>query len=109
MRDLRLSREERGQASRARDELEIHIEEVLIEDARLFRDVRRKEVGEHVAVRDHDLGPAGLRRRARWRPSPGTGCEDDNAGKSDRERPCHRTTPPYVARPAETYAAMICK
>src|SRR5207253_7747495 len=64
VRDLRLTREERRKPGRARDELQVDVEEVLVEDSRFFGDVRGEEIGEDVAVRDDDLRAAGLRRRA---------------------------------------------
>src|SRR5439155_22309438 len=64
VRDLRLTREERRKPGRARDELQVDVEEVLVEDSRFFGDVRGEEIGEDVAVRDDDLRAARLRRRA---------------------------------------------
>ena len=98
MRDLRLTGKERRQAGRARDELEVHIKEVLIEDARFLGDVRREEVGQDVAVGHDDLRAARLRRPAtgehlrgaRRRLRPGTRCEQKHAREKARERPCHR-------------------
>src|SRR5207253_7964510 len=95
VRDLRLTREERRKPGRARDELQVDVEEVLVEDSRFFGDVRGEEIGEDVAVRDDDLRAARLRRRAardgglsraarRQRPCSGTGREDHDGGKSYR-------------------------
>src|SRR5207245_6615012 len=46
VRDLRLPREERRKPGRARDELQVDVEEVLVEDSRFFGDVRGEEIGE---------------------------------------------------------------